>query len=93
MGLNQKNNRWEKNSENFRENQRCKGWKGELGECCKKHHWNLFGDILPMNARSLIITTEAADKFIKEHMLKRDENLKLIPSTERGKRRAAKRGK
>jgi len=40
-----------------------------------------------------ITTTDEAESFIAAHRLKRGEDGKLLPSTERGRRRKEKRGK
>ena len=102
MDFNQKRSEnWKTTTESWRETQKCltitlpDGRKvkftGQLGDCCKFHRWQLFGDILRPENRGKILSSPEMEKFIEANKSKRGPDGSFVVSTARGKRRVAKK--
>ena len=81
MGIHNKSGDWFKICQKTREEDAKRVKAGELSR--------LQGDKFEDNNN--IHTTPQAEKFLQQNRLKRDENGKHVASTERGKRRKAKK--
>jgi len=87
MGIGLKGISWYETVQKHRDAHPCECQKPEhRGKFCCFHGWTLSGSTPAKNIHS----TPAADAFIFAHSLKRDENGRILPSTERGKRRKAR---
>lgn len=97
----EKNSNWAETTNDWKEEQKCKfitlpsgkkeKFTGQLGDCCEFHRWQLFGPILRTENRGKIITSPAAEEFLKNNGHRRGPTGELVVSTARGKRRVQKR--
>ena len=81
-------NTWTKITHKYREEHKCACQLPEnAGKFCIFHGWALSGTFYRGNIKS----SPAADELIRSRSIPRDENGNELPSTERGRRRRAKR--